>query len=161
VERAAQLYLEGWSAILLPSGNRWLFHGGKGSTESEAMREIAMRAGVPDSAILCEDKARHTVDNARLSAQILNERGIVVKSAIICCQAFHARRCLQDYQREFPGVRLAVCPANTRGICRESWYKTPLGICKIITELMKCTWIFYFLISKVGQGRLIYNSKLF
>ena len=152
MERAARLYLEGWSAVLLPSGNRWLFHCGI-NTEWEAMRDIAILAGVPASAILREDRARHTVDNARLSIQVLKKQGIEVKSAIICCQAYHSRRCLQDYQREFPSARLAVCPVVTRGISRDNWQRTALGSYKVLTELIKCTNLFYFLISKVGEGR--------
>jgi uncharacterized SAM-binding protein YcdF (DUF218 family) len=137
---------------VLPSGSRWLFHGQGLGSEWEAMRDVLTLAGVPESAILREDRGRHTVDNARLSARLCRQRGIPVRTAILCCQAYHARRCLQDYQRAFPGVRFAVCPAVTRGISPENWHRTPLGFYKVLTELLKCTKLFYVLIRRTGAG---------
>jgi len=49
--------------------------------ECEALAEIARRYGVPPSAILRECTARHTLDNARLSKQALDDAGITIRSA--------------------------------------------------------------------------------
>ncbi len=152
VRRAASLYLRGFAPLVLPSGSRWLFHGRGVGSEWEAMRDALLSAGVPEEAILREDRARHTVDNARLSARLCRHRGIPVNTAILCCQAYHARRCLQDYRRAFPSVRFAVCPADTRGISRGNWQYTPLGVFKVLTELLKCTKLFYVLIRRTGAG---------
>lgn len=151
-QRAAALYLQGYAPFVLPSGNRWLFHGADGLSECQAMRDVLVAAGVPGEAILREDRARHTVDNARLSAQACRERGIAMRTAILCCQAYHARRCLQDYSREFPGVRIVVCPAVTRNIAADNWFRSFTGICKVATELLKCTKLFYALIRHTGVG---------
>jgi uncharacterized SAM-binding protein YcdF (DUF218 family) len=148
MERAVRLCCEGFAPLLLPSGNCWIFHksGERPQSECEAMAALALKEGVPKAAILREDKARHTLDNARLSRLALDRAGVRVQTAIICCQSFHARRCLKAYARHFMGVRLLVCPAPTRGFDETNWFKTPVGIFKVFTELLKCTGLFFFLI---------------
>lgn len=149
MELAARFYREGFAPVIVPSGDRWIFsRRAKGNRpESDALSEIAGRYGVPASAILSERAARHTLDNARLSKLLLDEAGIAVGTAIVCCQSFHARRCLKAYGKYFKGVKLLICPARTRGIGEEDWWKTPLGVFKAVTELLKCTGLFFFLIS--------------
>lgn len=149
-EKAVRLYLEGYAPLLVPSGSCWLFCRRAGRiSECEAMAQVLARAGVPEAAILKECKARHTLDNARLTRTILDRAGITVKTAIICCQSFHAQRCLKAYSRYFPQARLLVCPAPTRGFGASNWYQTPTGIFKVFTELLKCTGLFFSLISFV------------
>lgn len=153
-EHAAQLYLQGWAPLLLPSGDRWLFrrHGACQSTECDSMAGILMKAGVPEAAILREERARHTLDNARLSKAALDHAGIRLKTAIICCQSFHARRCLKAYSKHFTDVRLIICPVPTRGFDASDWHKKPIGTFKVITELLKCTGLFFLLIRLVKAG---------
>ncbi len=149
-ERAARLYHEGVAPVVVPSGNCWIFHrSGERQCECEALAEVLKRAGVPESAIVCENRARHTLDNARLSRAALDSAGIPVRTAILCCQSFHGRRCLKAYRRHFPETRLLVCPAATRGVSAANWHKSPVGVFKVITELLKCTGLFFFLISFV------------
>jgi uncharacterized SAM-binding protein YcdF (DUF218 family) len=149
MELAARLYLAGFAPKVVPSGSSWLFHRRKRGelAECDMLEGIAEKAGVPESALLRECGARHTLDNARLSRQILDEAGIAVRSAILCCQSFHARRCLKAYGRYFKGVRLLVCPVRTQGFGAEDWWKHPIGVYKVATELLKCTNLFFFLIS--------------
>lgn len=149
-ERASRLYLEGYAPMLVPSGSRWIFHRDKsGQAECDIIAETAIKAGVPASSILRECKARHTLENARLSKLALDEAGIAVHTAILCCQSFHARRCLKAYGRYFKDAKLLICPVKTRGFDEANWWKTPLGVFKVITELLKCTGLFFFLISFV------------
>ncbi len=149
-ERAVRLYLEGFASVVVPSGNCWIFHrSGEHSCECEALAEVLTSAGVPDAAILRESGARHTLDNARLSRAALDRAGIPVRTAILCCQSFHGRRCLKAYRRYFPEARLLVCPVATRGFDAANWHKTPVGVFKVCTELLKCTGLFFFLISFV------------
>lgn len=148
-ERAARLYLDGYASFMVPSGNCWIFHrrGSDCPTECGMLSGILRQAGVPNKAIVREDKARHTLDNARLSRAALDQAGIGVTTAILCCQSFHGRRCLKAYRRYFPGARLLVCPSPTRGFDATNWHKTPVGVFKVCTELLKCTGLFFFLIS--------------
>lgn len=65
-----------------------------------------MKNGVPADAIIGEDQSGHTRDNAFLSRNVVDEKGIEIKTASIVCKAFHARRCLMLYQIAFPDVEI-------------------------------------------------------
>ncbi len=61
-------------------------------------------------AIIRENKSGHTRDNAFFSRKIVDEKGIEIKTALIICKAFHARRCLMLYQMAFPDVEIKGLP---------------------------------------------------
>ena len=96
------------------------------------------QAGVPDSALIGEDQATYTYENAIYSRKKLESLGIQIKKAILCCQAFHARRSLLYYKEQFPDVEFLVCPVVTRGISRENWYRTEQGIDTVLGEVERC-----------------------
>lgn len=85
-----------------------------------------------------EDQATNTTENARFSAQVTQRLGLFVRRAIVCCQAFHARRAFQSYACHFPTAELLVVPTDTQGIRVEDWYKTDRGFRKVMGELTKC-----------------------
>ena len=97
-----------------------------------------MKNGVPAQAIIGEDKSGHTRDNAFLSRKAVDEKGIEIKTAIIVCKAFHARRCLMLYQMAFPCVSFTVCPVSCYNITKDNWYKTEAGIDRVMGELARC-----------------------
>ncbi len=94
--------------------------------------------GVPLSAIIPEDKSGHTRDNAFFSRAIADGRGLSIKTAIIVCKSFHARRCLMLYQLAFPVAELIVCPADVFVITKENWHTTRLGADRVLGELARC-----------------------
>ena len=126
---AARLYREGYAPYILPSGR---FSKGIGRyqgpgedhirTEWEYLHEILLRENVPEEAILKEDQATYTWENAICSRRLLEEKKMKVRTAILCPQAYHARRALMYYQEQFPEVRILVVPTVTRGISRDTWY---------------------------------------
>ena len=59
--------------------------------------DVLRKNGVPASAIVGEFQSGHTRDNAFLSRQAVDEKGLVFRTALIVCKAFHARRCLMLY----------------------------------------------------------------
>ena len=64
--------------------------------------------------------------------------GLDIKSAIICPQAFHARRALMTYSHLFPNTEFYVVPSNTQNITADNWFKTERGIRVVLGELKKC-----------------------
>lgn len=150
-ERAAELYKAGYAPYILASGKYSIRRGhfahknvdnpryaGDHETEHEYMKNILLENGVPESAILKEDQATHTMENAMYSAQVLDDLGIEVRSAIISCQALQARRAYMSYASYFPGVDLMVVPTDTRGVSRKDWVKTDRGVKTVMSELKKC-----------------------
>lgn len=108
------------------------------STEWELLSHVLWKNGVPEQAILKEDQASYTYENAIYSRAVTDAAGISVRQAIICCQAYHGRRALLYYQLLYPEARLLVCPAVTRGISRDNWYRTTLGAELVLGEMERC-----------------------
>ena len=97
-----------------------------------------MEEGVPAEAILKEREATYTYQNAINTRKLLDERGIEVKRAILCCQAYHARRSKLYYQVMFPETEIFVCPTVTKGVTRENWYRSERGRELVLGEIERC-----------------------
>lgn len=89
---AARLYAGGGVKLLIPTGGM----GEHPPREAELMRRILRSEGVPDEAVLPEDKAVSTWDSALRLAEISRERGIervrVVTDPLHCVRTVWAFR---------------------------------------------------------------------
>lgn len=150
-EYAAELYRNGYATWIIPSGGisvkskKW--HGvrskadvynGDYKSDCEFFTDVLIKNGVPDSAIIGENKSGHTRDNAFMSREAVDKKGIKIQSAIIVCKAFHARRCLMLYQMAFPDVQFIVCPVHCYNITKDNWYTNEQGIDRVLGELARC-----------------------
>lgn len=84
MEKASELYKQGLAPYVLPSGG---FKPHVGTTEWEYLRSIAIENGIPEEAILKENKAQHTLENARFSLEVLHQENIVPRKVIVVCKA--------------------------------------------------------------------------
>ncbi len=150
-EYAAELYHQGYARWLIPSGgisvkrDKWPgvrskadIYSGDYQSDCEFFTDVFLKNGVPASAIIGENRSGHTRDNAFLSRKVVDERGIDIKTALIVCKAFHARRCLMLYQMAFPDVDIKVCPVHCYNITKNNWYKSEKGIDRVLGELARC-----------------------
>ena len=150
-EYAAELYKNGIAPILIPSGGvsvkKGKFDGVKSKaniynkdykTDCEFLSDVLSVNGVPPTAIIGEDKSGHTRDNAFMSRVVVDNNNLKIRTAIIVCKSFHARRCLMLYGLAFPDTKFYVCPVNCMGITSENWYKTEQGIDRVLGELTRC-----------------------
>ena len=150
-EYAAELYCQGYAKWIIPSGKmgvQWETWPGVADkaeiytdnyqSECAFFVDVLIKNGVPMDAIIPEYTARHTRDNAFLSRELIDKQGIRIKTAIIVCKEFHARRCLMLYQMAFPEVDFRVCPVNCSNITKENWYKSERGINRVLGELERC-----------------------
>ena len=151
--RAAALYHEGMAPYIVVSGRyskgQQTFAGAacegdryKGAymTEAYFLTDVLIREGVPETAVLQERKAEFTLENARYIRRLLEEKKMTVKKALICCQAFHARRCRMYFEYVFQDtdVEFLMCPAVTQGISRCSWMESQKGLDTVLGELRRC-----------------------
>ena len=150
-ETAARLYCAGYAGYVLPSG---MYSGKRGKFAAEKIdkaryageydtdwaycKHILLANGVPETAVLREDRSTHTGENAEYSALVLKEMGVQVKKAILCCQAFHARRAFMTYAKHFPDTEILVVPTETQGIRREDWYLQENSYRRVMSEVYKC-----------------------
>lgn len=147
-EKAAELYGQGYAPYILPSGRYSITMGkfagvqskkeiydGDYETEWEFLKTVLMNNKVPEEAIFREDQATFTYENAIYSRQVMDMLGIEVKTAILCCKTYHARRSLMYYRLLYPDARILVCPACPDGITRENWRKTEAGVEAVTGEI--------------------------
>lgn len=145
--RCASLYKEGYAPLILPSGRyaagHRAFEGalamekiypGPYPTEWAFLEDVLRKEGVPGEAVLREDKATYTWQNALFSRQVTDREGLTIRKAILCCKTTHARRCLQYYQTAFPDTRFLVCPVDCEGISRRNWRQSSEGIHAVMGE---------------------------
>lgn len=150
-EYAAELYRKGYAKWLIPSGGvsvklgKWQgvrskadIYDGDYRSDCAFFTDVLLKNGVPASAIIGEDKSGHTRDNAFFSRRVVDEKGIEIKTAIIVCKAFHARRCLMLYQMAFPDVKMIVCPVHCYNITKDNWHESEKGIDRVLGELARC-----------------------
>ena len=150
-ELAAALYCQGLAPCVLPSGRYAIGSGGFGGqisgarvydgafdTEWAFMRRILMENGVPERAILREDEATYTYQNAIFSRKRTDAMKLTVSRGIICCMPVHARRAKMYYETLFPEAELLVCPAPGAAVTRETWLQSPEGIDAVLGELSRC-----------------------
>lgn len=150
-EYAAELYRQGYAKWLVPSGgisvkrDKWPGvrskadrYDGDYQSDCEFLTDVLLKNGVPDSAIIGENQSGHTRDNAFLSREVVDKRGAAIRTALIVCKAFHARRCLMLYQMAFPEAVIKVCPVHCYNITKENWHKSKAGIDRVLGELARC-----------------------
>lgn len=161
-EEAARLYQDGYASLLLPSGGytkvQGSFQGGSVegakygnnfACEADFLEEVLIQNGVPSSAILKECEATYTLENAEKTRVLLEDKGIYLKKAILCCKAHHSRRSYLYYSMVFPEVEILVHPVVVDGISREDWYKTIEGRKIVLGEF-----------SRMGQQLLMMEGRI-
>lgn len=108
-DRAAELYLQGWAPLVIMSGglgnltqNMW--------TESEAdqFAAIAIRKGVPEKAVLVENKSTNTGENIVFTQQLLQQNGLNPQKFIVVQKPYMERRSYATFKKHWPYKDLIV-----------------------------------------------------
>ena len=162
-EYAAELFHQSYAPLILPSGRFSVTTGefdgqksgakhydGRFETEWAFMRAVLLANGVPDSAILREDEATFTYQNAIYSRRRTDAEKLAIRRAILCCMPVHARRAKMYYQTLFPEARLLLCPAPGADITRENWMLEPDGIDQTLGELTRCGSQFHDILREIA-----------
>jgi uncharacterized SAM-binding protein YcdF (DUF218 family) len=90
LEHAVALYLDGLAPYLVVTGGK---ADGDRTTEADAARQFALARGVPDEAILVEDRGRTTLASLRAVGDVLRERGL--SEAVFVSDRTHMLRVLR------------------------------------------------------------------
>ena len=161
-ELAARLYREGYAPRVLPSGRYAIGSGGfcgqksgareyvgRFETEWAFMRHVLLENGVPETAILREDEATYTYQNAIFSRRRTDSEQLVIRRAIICCMPIHARRAQMYYETLFPEAELLMCPVKGAAITWENWMHEPEGIDVVLGEVERCGKQFHDILKEI------------
>jgi uncharacterized SAM-binding protein YcdF (DUF218 family) len=119
-EYAADLYLQGWAPLLVFSGNSGALTRERFSKpEAEMFAEIALKKGVPESAMLIEAESTNTGENVDFSRRLLESKwGYLARgsergpdSLILVQKPYMERRAYATFMKHWPGKRvIAVSP---------------------------------------------------
>ena len=161
-ELAAQLYKAGYAPYVLPSGRYAIgtsgfagqksgarIYEGEFETEWAFMRRILMDNGVPEHAILREDEATYTYQNAIFSRKRTDALGLSISRAIICCMPVHARRSRMYYETLYPEAELLVCPAKDAALTKDNWLEMKEGIDTVLGEMERCGGQFHAILKEI------------
>jgi len=108
-DRAAELYLEGWAPLVIMSGGLGNFTQDMW-TESEADKfaAIAIKKGVPEQAILVENRSSNTGENILFTQQLLLQNGLNPQHFIVVQKPYMERRSYATFKKHWPDKKLLV-----------------------------------------------------
>ncbi len=136
---AAAAYHDGRAPKMLLCGGA-----SDGVPEALLMKEKAMQLGVPDEAILVEDRSQNTIENM-LFALVELQRAFWlnrVKSVLLVTTPCHMRRSLHIARYLFPAhIAIYPCPAEDTHTRRSNWMLTEHGRERAMAEaqnLIRC-----------------------
>jgi len=114
VWHAARLYRAGKAPIVMPTG----------VGERESTLPLLRDLGVPESAVVIEDKARNTEENARFVEKLLTtsdnpkpqlpstNNHLPTKKILLVTSAWHMRRSVLMYRKYASGLEIVPAPAD-------------------------------------------------
>ncbi|WP_117233227.1 YdcF family protein [Vibrio maerlii] len=112
---AADLYHQGLAPKVLFSGGVGRFTGGLfDSSEAETFASIAKDCGVPESAILIENKSTNSGENVTFSQRLLTEQDIHCKHFILVQKPFMERRAYATFCKQWSSDYESVQVSSTQ-----------------------------------------------
>jgi uncharacterized SAM-binding protein YcdF (DUF218 family) len=129
--------VELWHAGLFPVA---VFTGGNSPTTRERFprgeavhyREYALRAGMPDAAILVEPRAANTGENLALSRAVLETAGVEARRVLAVCKPYMERRVWASAQVVWPGVEV-VCASERVTLAQ---YVRGIGNARLVVDMI-------------------------
>ncbi len=130
---AIKLYKNDWADTLIFSGAA---HDKTGPSNAEIMRRQAMSQGVPSRAILVEETALDTEENAARTQPLIVSNNF--HRIIVVTSAYHQRRASLEFQKNLSsGVEVMSHPVVYDKQWSKNWFLTPSGWWLALGELVK------------------------
>ncbi|WP_426347901.1 YdcF family protein [Alloiococcus sp. CFN-8] len=120
-----------------PRSNREIYNK-EYETEYDFYKDVLLLNGVPEEAIVGENKSGFTRENAVFTRKVVDEHNIKINKVLLICKSFHARRSLMFYQSAFPKVEFLVIPYNVSNITKKNWFLSEYGVKRVLGELKRC-----------------------
>jgi uncharacterized SAM-binding protein YcdF (DUF218 family) len=128
VRHAARLYKEGKVGLLVPTGGL----GDHPPSEAEVMDRILREEGVPEDAVLLEDRALNTWDSAWLVAGMADKLG--VRSVVVVTDPLHCVRTVAAFRKA--GLMAWAEPVYSSPMWRGKWLRRG----QLIREIGALAW---------------------
>ena len=128
---AIELYNQGWAPLLIFSGAA---QDKSGPSNAEAMRTYAIAHGVPEDAIVMEQRSETTKQNAENTQSIFEQHGIT--SVILVTSGYHQRRAGLEFSSR-TNVTVRNHPVLRDSQWSPTWWLTPTGWYLAVSEFIK------------------------
>jgi uncharacterized SAM-binding protein YcdF (DUF218 family) len=128
VQHATRLYKKGKVGLLIPTGGR----GEHPPSEAEVMARMLREEGMPEDAVLIEDRALNTWESARLVAGLAHTFG--VKSVVVVTDPLHCVRAVAAFRRA--GLMAWAEPVYSSPMWRGKWLRRG----QLVREVGALTW---------------------
>lgn len=131
-EEAVDLYKSNYAPLLIFSGAAR----DEGTSNAEAMKQMAIKAGVPEENVLVEEKAQDTFDNARFVKE--HVEGNEISSIILVTSPYHQRRAYLTFRKFLShDIKIINHSATDSAWRKNGWWKDGWGKELTISELQK------------------------
>ncbi len=108
-ERGAEIFLQGWAPLLIFSGGLGNFTSGVwDKPEADKFAFIAMKMGVPENAILIENRSTNTGENILFTKELLKQKNLDPDSFILVQKPYMERRSYAVFKRHIPTKKVFV-----------------------------------------------------
>ena len=108
-ERVAELYHQGLAPLVIMSGGLGNFTQEIWpESEADKFAKIAIEKGVPQEAILIENKSTNTGENILFTQKLLSEKDLNPQSFIVVQKPYMERRSYATFKKHWPDKRLMV-----------------------------------------------------
>lgn len=137
-QEAIKLYQQGWAPQLVLSGAAL---DKSGLSNAAAMQQQALRAGVPQAAIILDEQAADTAGNAAGLKPIVDHYGI--KRVILVTSPYHQRRASLEFARTLgEDIEISNHPTpDDRYWEPEKWWLHPYSWYLALSELVKLIYV--------------------
>ena len=136
-KEAINLYQSGWAKVLIFSGAAV---DKTGPSNAYEMKQLALKAGVPESAIYIDEEATSTKENAINTQEILEK--INAKKIILVTSGYHQRRSKLTFERFTSGIAIISHPVPNDKDWSIWWWTMPRGWWLAGTEVVKIIALF-------------------
>lgn len=106
-------------------------------SEAVRMKEIAVKAGLPETSIITEDTGHDPIESARECGRLLKTDSNLssVKTAFLVSSAWHMLRMFIVMKRYLPNKVTLYCHAATEGVTAGNWQTSPQNRAIVENEL--------------------------
>jgi uncharacterized SAM-binding protein YcdF (DUF218 family) len=106
-ERGADLYLQGFAPLMIFTGGLGNFTKQMWTTpEADLFAAVARKKGVPDNAILVENRSTNTGENIKFTQKLLEDKGLFLNSFILVQKPYMERRSYATAKQHWPHKKL-------------------------------------------------------
>jgi|GEM_PF-3436844 len=138
VNKAIELYKQGYAPKILFTGQKASYMTNVDASEADYYAQKAVDAGIPLDALILENEAINTVENAVKSVKLLREMDFLPQSIILINHSFQMRRSYLTFKTNADWnpklMRLAV---NAEKYTKDNYYKDIEGWSFVFYEYIK------------------------